>query len=100
MTGKGQTIAGAYEKIQDHEDLCALRYKGIEDGMTAFASSLGEVKEQIAWAVRGVWGVVLALIAWALLQVYSLSMEKTKLEAQLVVAAAAKAASDAAPRKP
>ena len=61
-----QTVAGAYEKIASHEDICAVRYKGIND-------TLGELKGLIHWILGGVASVGLGLIAWMALQLYALN---------------------------
>lgn len=58
MSGERQTVAGAYLKIAAHEELCAERYRGIN--------------EKLSWVLRSLVGMVLALLAWALVQLYAL----------------------------
>jgi hypothetical protein len=63
MTEK-QTVAGAYAKIEAHEDLCAERYKNIHD-------SMGDLKGLIHWIIKGLAGLVFALLAWMAVQIYT-----------------------------
>ncbi|WGM40800.1 hypothetical protein [Caulobacter sp. NIBR1757] len=58
MSGEHQTVAGAYLKIAAHEELCAERYRGIN--------------EKLSWVLRSLVCMVLALLAWALVQLYAL----------------------------
>ena len=58
MSGERQTVAGAYLKIAAHEELCAERYRGIN--------------EKLSWVLRSLVGMLLALLAWALVQLYAL----------------------------
>jgi hypothetical protein len=52
-----QTVAGAFAKIEAHEEICAIRYKQIFD-------TLGELKTIAKWAAGGIAGLALSLIAW------------------------------------
>lgn len=58
MSEGRQTVAGAYMKIAAHEELCAERYRGIN--------------EKLSWVLRSLVGMLLALLAWALVQLYAL----------------------------
>ena len=58
MSGDRQTVAGAYMKMAAHEELCAERYRGIN--------------EKLSWVLRSLVGMLLALLAWALVQLYAL----------------------------
>ena len=58
MSGERQTVAGAYMKIAAHEELCAERYRGIN--------------EKLSWVLRSLVGMLVALLAWALVQLYAL----------------------------
>lgn len=58
MSGDRQTVAGAYMKIAAHEELCAERYRGIN--------------EKLSWVLRSLVGMLMALLAWALVQLYAL----------------------------
>lgn len=60
-----QTVAGAYAKINAHEDLCAERYEGIRD-------AIKDVKGWLRWILTGVAGVLISLLGWALFQLYTL----------------------------
>lgn len=64
MSDDRQTISGAYQKIEAHEDLCAIRYAAIND-------TLGELKASAKQHERAAWGVVLALLAWMAVQLYT-----------------------------
>lgn len=59
-----QTVAGAYQKIESHEDLCAVRYAAIE-------SKLGDLQGSAQRHERAAWGIVLALLAWMGVQLYN-----------------------------
>lgn len=59
-----QTVAGAYAKIESHEDICAIRYQGIND-------TLSEMKGLIRWILGGVASVALGLICWMAAQIWS-----------------------------
>lgn len=56
--GEEKTVAGAYAKIDAHELLCAERYRGIN--------------EKLGWVLKGMVGLVLALLAWSVAQLYTL----------------------------
>lgn len=58
MSAERQTVAGAYMKMAAHEELCAERYRGIN--------------EKLSWVLRSLVGMLLALLAWALVQLYAL----------------------------
>lgn len=58
-----QTVAGAYQKIEGHEELCAERYKNIND-------TLGELKDGQKSHGRAAWGIALALVAWMAAQLW------------------------------
>ena len=51
-------MAGAYREIRAHEELCAERYKGIN--------------EKLGWVLKGMAGLVLAFLAWSIAQLYAL----------------------------
>ena len=69
MSGERQTVAGAYLKIAAHEELCAERYRGIN--------------EKLSWVLRSLVCMVLALLAWALVQLYALEPLRRAGEDQL-----------------
>jgi hypothetical protein len=58
-----QSIAGAYLKIAAHEELCAERYRGIN--------------EKLSWMLGAMATMVLTLLAWALVQLYALQPART-----------------------
>jgi hypothetical protein len=53
-----QTVAGAYAKIDAHEDLCAERYKGIN--------------EKLGWIMGGLGMTIVGLVSWMAVQLYTL----------------------------
>lgn len=63
MTEK-QTVAGAYSKIEAHEDICALRYEGIN-------RSIAELKGLLHLILTGTAGVVIAITGWLAVQVFN-----------------------------
>lgn len=48
-----QTVAGAYQKIESHEELCAERYASIHEKLTDFKGTLNKI----------VWGVISILLS-------------------------------------
>jgi hypothetical protein len=61
---ENRTVAGAFDAIEAHEELCALRYKGILD-------DIGELKDIVKGAGKMLAGLALALLAWGGSQIYS-----------------------------
>lgn len=64
MSEARQTVAGAYDRIAAHEDLCAERYRAIHETM-------GDVKADLKWIARGIVSVLVALAGWALVQLWN-----------------------------
>lgn len=64
MTDNRQSVAGAYAKIEAHEDQCAIRYDGIKDTLT-------EVKTDIRLMMKGLAAVLIAVLGWLAIQVYN-----------------------------
>ena len=56
-----QTVAGAYQKIEGHEELCAERYKNIGE-------RLDEMKGGAKTQSRLLMGVLLSLLGWMAVQ--------------------------------
>lgn len=73
-----QTVAGAYAKIDAHEDICAVRYKAIEDG-------LSDVKSEVKRHGAAAWVIAVALLGWLALQVWDLRDARPAGAAQVVV---------------
>lgn len=63
MSSESKTVAGAYDKIEAHEDLCAVRYGQIN-------STLTELKAGQQAHQRAAWAVVMALVAWMGIQLW------------------------------
>lgn len=59
-----KTVAGAYAKIEAHEDLCAERYSRIN-------TTLGELKDGQKAHSKAAWGIVLALLGWMAVQLWN-----------------------------
>ena len=57
-----QTVAGAYQKIEGHEELCAERYKNIGD-------RLKEMQDAAKTQRNLLMGVLLSLLGWMALQI-------------------------------
>lgn len=58
MSERPQTVAGAYDKIAAHEELCAERYRGIN--------------EKLTWVMAALVTLVLGFVGWAAVQLYTL----------------------------
>lgn len=51
----------AHDKIEAHEDLCAERYRNINE-------SVAEIKNILKWAGSGIIGLMLTVLGWLVLQ--------------------------------
>lgn len=58
-----QTVAGAYEKIAGHEELCAERYRNIEE-------KLGDFKGTLNKLVWGVMSILVSVAGWMAVQMW------------------------------
>lgn len=58
-----QSVAGAYTKIEGHEELCAERYKNIETAIT-------DLKTDVRGSRNVVWGVLVALLGFMAVQLW------------------------------
>lgn len=63
MAPDSKTVAGAYAKIESHEDLCAERYGNID-------KTLARLEEGQKSHQRIAWGIVMSLVAWMGLQLW------------------------------
>jgi len=59
-----QTVAGAYQKIEAHEELCAERYANIH-------AKLDEVKGDQKAARNAMFGLAMAIVGWLVVQIYT-----------------------------
>ena len=59
MTEGKQTVAGAYAKMEAHEELCAERYARIHD-------SIGDLKAGAKWII----GLLVVMLGWFAVQVW------------------------------
>ena len=66
---ESKTVAGAYAKIEAHEDLCAERYQAIN-------GTLMDLKSTSKDQARVQWGVLLALLGFLALQVWNNSQAR------------------------
>jgi hypothetical protein len=66
-----QTVSGAFAKIESHEELCAERYRAIND-------TLGELKTGVRGHGRAAWGIALALVAWMAAQLWSANQARVE----------------------
>lgn len=64
MSSNSKTVAGAYAKIESHEEICALRYDQIH-------ATLSDLKEGQKSHQRIAWGIVMSLVAWMGIQLWS-----------------------------
>lgn len=60
-----RTLAGAYAKIEAHEDLCAERYGNIH-------TAIADLKRGNRWVISLVVGLVVGLVGWMAVQLYAL----------------------------
>lgn len=59
-----QTVAGAYAKIEAHEDICALRYNQINQ-------TLADLKGLIRWILGTSATIGIAIFGWMAVQLYN-----------------------------
>lgn len=74
-----QTVAGAYAKAQHaidkqeaHEDLCAVRYKALED-------AIADLKSAVGGQYKLLWGIVLSVGGTALVTLVAVVLRAVKL---------------------
>ncbi len=60
---ESKTVAGAYAKIEAHEELCAERYQDIRNDINDLKGIVEDAGKMLA-------GVALALIGWGAVQLY------------------------------
>ncbi len=51
-------------RVNAHEDICALRYKRLEENITAVKSDVGDVKKIIAWAGTTGFAIILGVLGF------------------------------------
>ena len=68
--GDRQTVAGAYQKIESHEELCAERYKSIFDGLNELKSDIGGFRSLINKVRGGGITVLVWLGGWVGVQLW------------------------------
>ena len=73
-----KTAAGAYAKIQAHEDLCAERYHNIH-------TTLGDIKGEQKTIRNAAWALLMAMIGWLAVQVYDSVKPKAPAATAVVV---------------
>lgn len=61
---ESKTVAGAYAKIEAHEELCAERYENIH-------AALGDLKTDGKEQRKVQWGVLVALLGFMALQLWN-----------------------------
>lgn len=66
-----QTVAGAYAKIEAHEDICAVRYQALE-------TTLGELKSSVKGHGRAAWVIAVALLGWMAAQLWSMNSQRVE----------------------
>lgn len=64
-----QTISGAYDRIESHEDLCAERYANIH-------ASIGDIKAWMKWGVGGVLALAASLFGFMAQELYANNAER------------------------
>lgn len=79
MTEGRQTVAGAYQKIEAHEDLCAERYRAIH-------GAIADLKLGARWIIGLLATVAVSLIGWLGVQVYDLNREAATVRPQPIPA--------------
>lgn len=66
----GERMASAEAWIDGHEDLCAQRYSELKTAIADVKKAVGGIGDTSKLVVRGVFGILLALIAWLGIQLW------------------------------
>ena len=69
---QAKTVAGAYAKIESHEEICALRY-------TQIFETLGELKANAANQSKLLWGVLLSVAGFVAVTLVAIVLHALKL---------------------
>lgn len=75
------SATSAHAKIDSHEDICAIRYQHLEDG-------LGRLTKLVTWGGTTLAAIILAVLGWsmnALFEANSRAIESANLRAETVV---------------
>lgn len=67
-----QSVAGAYAKIESHEELCAERYARIFE-------SLGDLKDNAGKQSTLLWGVLLSVAGFTVITLIAVMLHALKL---------------------
>ncbi len=65
----GERVSALEEWVKGHEVLCAERY--------------GDLKDTVTWLVRGVFGLLVAIVAWLAIQLWNGSQDRVRALEQL-----------------
>lgn len=57
-----QTVAGAYAKIEGHEDLCAERYRNIDNTLAGFKVTLESSHRRAGRIELAAWSLLVGLV--------------------------------------
>lgn len=66
-----QTVAGAYAKIESHEELCAERYRNIHSALEDLKDGIEGHRKTAQWVFRTAAAAAVALIGWMAAQLYT-----------------------------
>lgn len=68
LTLRVQAVEGAQ---QSHEDICAVRYKALEDAIGAQHSTTAELRSDVKGIFKAAWGIALAILAFTAVQLWN-----------------------------
>lgn len=66
-----KTLAGAYAKIESHEELCAERYDTIRDKLADAKDGIKEIKDWAKAGVIGIAGIAVTLGGFMAHEIYN-----------------------------
>ena len=81
-----QTVAGAYAKIEAHEDLCALRYHNIEQSMSGTKDDINKLFS-LAWkALSAIVALLISIVIGLVAVIYVVQVDRPSQAGPMAIA--------------
>lgn len=78
MTTEKQTVAGAYQRLNEHEIDCERRYAALQTSVALLGEQGQSIKAGVRVAIGGIVTIAIGLIGWLGIQVYELNREQAR----------------------